>query len=187
MFPNNASGISTKESTTESMGESRFRLFAQTSEDTVQELKQRWGICTDTELITDLREPKLMFVLEEDPNNIHCNNLIGVNIFGNSKNFDGDLLKLYQAGQLYFIGSIEDFARLQTIEEMHHISNPNLFLYEYDPLIDNLTEYDAQEVEWQALIEQLKIAKEWGMPDITLNCLRERVKNAEEVRKISHL
>lgn len=88
-------------------------------------------------------------------------------------------------GEVAYQGMIPSLFRLAGVEECHH----EIF-EQYkgrqkgiDSLAQSIAEYDAQNIEYQALRMQLRHALEQNMNSMTITKLEDRIEKAGEIRK----
>lgn len=123
----------------------------------------------------------------------HNDVVIGRDFLANLTNFNQtDLIKLYSSAlpgrQLQFVGKIGDYIRLAGVEETNH-SERKQRVGNVEPTLANiknltlLSEYDAQDTEYEALLVQLKDSQEQKMPRETIAHLQKRINLARVVRR----
>lgn len=89
-------------------------------------------------------------------------------------------------GEAFFRGSVRDFAFLVGVEEAHHAYYSQTYEHS-SKFIDGsnmlLAEYDSTDVEYAALLFQLKVAKRVKLHEETIDFLEQRIDAATEFRR----
>lgn len=89
-------------------------------------------------------------------------------------------------GKDIFYGNLKDFAFLTGVEEAHHSAyqqSKKTVHENIDASNMPVAEYDAIEHEFRSLLFRRSVAKEYKLPQDTIDYLNERIENAKEFRK----
>jgi len=104
-----------------------------------------------------------------------------------SQNIEGNCSLQRKTGEVIFTGKIQDFYKLVGAEESHHHwFRKEKIDYKYPkhtPTDLSVVEYDSQEIEYQALEWQLKLAISESMTDRTVKLLKDRFDAAIQNRQ----
>lgn len=93
-----------------------------------------------------------------------------------------DIVSCSRSGTVTFEGYTTDLWELIGVEETHHAAFlQTKKIQEYNATL-SVSEYDAQEVEYRALLWQLHYAKLYRMPSFTIEVLQQRINAARKMR-----
>lgn len=93
-----------------------------------------------------------------------------------------------QDDEVIFAGRLTDYFKLVGVEEGHHSvylqvkGRPDVYNWAGAEK-QTITEHDAQEIEYRALLWQIRYAQQHKLPTVTQRALNQRLNNARQFRK----